>query len=399
MESNARKWVDDNAKNENWIESNVDGLPIGRIVMSNYARIAGTRDFDLQLIPKNLQRKIVSLALLADYLFKVVARDFSEISLSNGRSPIEAVFLVRAREHGLKVNVMERGASTKQWFVYKTSPHFAPDWWEMMNQVESQTSTQELEKISKKYWNSRLNGWDELSGRDWSKEFETGKLPTSLTLNSVMFFCTSQHEVPVVSEFECADRGFPNQQNAVRELVKLCQELDKKLVVKRHPNSVATDGVDREAADWEWIKLEKNVVYIDPVSRVDTYAMLKMAESVVTFRSSVGIEASALGIPARSMGPSEWAFKEETRVWSREALAQFITEPTPLDAGIHQTWGYLVKTFGKKLSCFSDITGGYAETLEEEIVYSADYYDRSLFTLASRVINKAWSLKIKFLNK
>ena len=399
MDSIARNWVRDNAENVNWIKSEVDGLPLGRIVMSNYARIAGTRDFDLQLVPKNLQRKIISLALLADHLFTIVARDYVEISLSNGRSPIEAVFLVRARQNGQKINVIERGASTKQWFVYETSPHFAPDWWEMMNQVEIQTSTEEIEKISAEYWHSRLKGWDELSGRDWSKEFEIGKIPSSLTMKSVMFFCTSQHEVPVVSEFECSDRGFANQQNAVRELVKLCQKLDKTLVVKRHPNSIATDGIDRESPDWEWIKREKNVIYIDPASRVDTYAILKMAESVVTFKSSVGVEASALGIPARSMGPAEWSFKEETRVWSREALAHFIIEPTPLDARIHQTWGYLVKTFGKKLNCFSDITGGYAVTLEGEVIYSADYYDRSIFTLASRAINKVWSIKIKYLNK
>jgi hypothetical protein len=219
MDSNARQWVNDNAENANWINSEVDGLPLGRIVMSNYARIVGTRDFDLQLMPKNLQRKIISLALLADYLFTIVERDYIEISLSNGRSPIEAVFLVRARQYGKKINVIERGASTKQWFVYKTSPHFAPDWWEMMNQVESQASTKELERISAEYWHSRLKGWDELSSRDWSKEFEIGKVPSSLTLKSVMFFCTSQHEVPVVSEFECTDKGYPNQQNAVRDLV------------------------------------------------------------------------------------------------------------------------------------------------------------------------------------
>ena len=399
MDAKARQWVKANARNEDWINSQMDGLPIGRIVMSNYARIAGTRDFDLQIIPKNLQRKVISLALLADYNYTLVAKDFNEISLSNGRSPIEAVLLVRARQNGQKVNVMERGASKNHWFIYKTSPHFAPDWWEMMKVVESETSASEFARISSEYWVTRLKGWDELSGRDWSREFETGKIPTSLTSKCVMFFCTSQHEVPVVPEFECTDRGFPNQQDAVRELLKICQKLGKTLVVKRHPNSLATDGVDREAEDWEWIKTQNNVIYIDPVSKVDTNALLKMAESVLIFKSSVGIEASALGIPARSMGPSKWSFKEETRTWSSEAVAQFIIEPTPLDERIHQTWGSLARTFGKKLSCFSKIAGGYAETLDGEIIYSADYYDRSLYTLVSRISNKVWSLRVKFLNK
>jgi hypothetical protein len=99
------------------------------------------------------------------------------------------------------------------------------------------------------------------------------------------------------------------------------------------------------------------------------------------------------------MGPSEWAFKEETRVWNREALMRYIIDPTILDETIHQTWGYLVRTFGKKLGSFKDITGGYAETLEGEIIYSADYYDKSMYTFVSRIFNKAWSLRVKFLSK
>jgi hypothetical protein len=396
MDSKARSWVKANANNAQWVTSSMDGLPIGRIIMSNYARIAGTRNFRLELIPKNFQRKIVSLAMLADYMYKMVGQEYQEISLSNGRSPIEAVFLTRAREKGQKVNVLERGASTTQWFVYQTSPHFAPDWWEMMKEVEARVSTLELESVSSAYWNTRLKGWDELSGRDWSREFETGKIPPQITSRSVMFFCTSQHEVPVISEFECSDRGYPSQQIAVRELVNLCQELGKTLVIKRHPNSVAIDGVDREAADWEWIAREKNVIYIDPLSKVDTYALLEMAESVVSFKSSVGVEASALGIPARSMGPAEWAYKIETRVWERESLKNFLLKPELLDRRIHQTWGYLVRTFGKELVCFQDITGGFAQTRKGEIIYSADYYDHSLSTLISRVSNKIWSIRLKY---
>ena len=132
--------------------------------MSNYARIAGTRHFQLNLVPKNLQRKIVFLALLADFIFNKVQDNFSEISVSNGRSPIEAVFLFRARQYRKTVNVIERGASTTQWFNYKTSPHFAPDWWGMMKKVIEETPQAEIEKVSNSYWETRLTGWDELSG-------------------------------------------------------------------------------------------------------------------------------------------------------------------------------------------------------------------------------------------
>ena len=399
INSKSRKWVTENVHNAEWIDSTLDELPIGRIVMSNYARIAGTRHFKLNLVPKNLQRKIVYLSLLADLVFGKIQAKFSDISISNGRSPIEAVFLFRTRQSKKRVSVMERGASTKQWFTYKTSPHFAPDWWEMLKKVLDETPLTEINKVSASYWETRLSGWDELSGRDWSKEFETGKVPATVKEKSVMFFCTSQHEVPVIEEFECSNLGYENQQSAVRELIKVCNKLGKNLIVKRHPNSVAVDGVDREEEDWLWLSKEKGVTYIDPKSKVDTYALLSMAECAITFKSSVGVEASALGIPARSMGPAEWAFLEETRVWDSKSLDSFIKNPTVLNSDVHQAWGYLVRTFGQGLNCFSDITGGYVLTNQGYKIYSADYYDRSIKLKFSRVRNKLWDWKVRIFSQ
>ena len=157
IDSRSRKWVTENVDNSDWVNSTIDELPIGRIVMSNYARIAGTRHFKFNLVPKNLQRKIVFLALLADLIYNNVHENFSAISISNGRSPIEAVFLFRARQNKKSISVIERGASTTQWFIYKTSPHFAPDWWEMMKKVIDESPQTEIEKVSASYWETQIH--------------------------------------------------------------------------------------------------------------------------------------------------------------------------------------------------------------------------------------------------
>ena len=361
--------------------------------MSNYARIAGTSDFDLNLVPRNLQLKIVSLALLADFAYAQVANQFTEISISNGRSPIEAVFLIRARENNQKVNVIERGSTTKKWFVYKTSPHYSSDWWQMLRESASKSNRLEFKLLSTDYWRIRLEGWDELSGRDWRKEFETGKVPPRVDNNSVVFFCTSQHEVPVVKEFESSNLGFRSQQLAVRELADLCKKLGRHLVIKRHPNSLGLRGVDRESPDWEWLKSLNDVTYLEADSKVDTNALIRRAGAVLTYRSSVGVEASAMRFPARAMGPAEWAYCEEARVWDRQSLESFLRKPVVLDPIIHESWGFLASTFGAKLECFSDITGGYAVTSEGIKIYSADHYDQSLRKLFLRMSNKIWSMR------
>ena len=360
-------------KLDDWVSYEVDGLPLGRILMSNYARTVGTRNFPLRLLTHGMQFKVSQQALTALYVYREFAIPHGKISLSNGRSPIEAAVLHVARNRGIQTRVLERGATTRQMFVYPTSPHYSPDWWEMLENVASEVPQFELNQIAGAYWEKRLSGWDELSGRDWGKEFELGRLPKELPDKFVSFFCTSEHEVPVVASFECTNMGFASQQIAAKQLAVSCKKLNLPLVIKRHPNSIATDGVDRESESWEWAKSLPGVTYIGPKTRVDTYALLKKTSAVVTFKSSVGVEATALGIPARSMGPAEWAFRKETRIWNELEVETFLLNPTKLINNEEKFWGYLASTFGRPLNVFSDITGGYA-VVNGERFYSTDHY-------------------------
>jgi hypothetical protein len=269
----------------------------------------------------------------------------------------------------------------------------------MLNLTLDKYSSNELDRVSAQYWEKRLTGWDELSGRDWSTHFKSGHVPVEINKGAILFFCTSQHEVPVLKEFECTDLGFSSQQSAVETLVKACQELNLQLVIKRHPNSVASDGIDRESLEWEWVKKHAGVIYLEPQSGVDTYSLLKIASAVITYKSSVGVEASALGVPARAMGPAEWAFNDECRVWSLESLMDFIKMPTLLTSDVYRAWGYLAKTFGQPLELFSDITGGYAITKTGEKIFSAEYYETGLRSNYNRIKNRLWSIRTRILKK
>jgi hypothetical protein len=395
----SKSWVKLNIGNENWVESRLDGLPIGRIVMSNFARIAGTQKFDLNIIPHNFQRKVVFLSILADFAYFKFALEHTEISLSNGRSPIEAVMLFRARQNGQKVNVMERGANKRKMFVFGTSPHYAPDWWESLRTTSQNTSPSKRINTSREYWEIRMTGRDDLSGRNWNLGESKSHLPEFASAESIVFFCTSQHEVPVIEEFETVNLGFPNQMMAVRTLADVCKAMGKRLILKRHPNSISTDGTDREATDWEWAKSNPNVVYLEPASKVDSSALLEKALAVLVFKSSVGVEASARGIPARAMGPAKWAYTEEARAWSLGSLQEFLKNPTVLDASVHETWGTFVGFFGAPLVCFREIAGGYAESLSGEKIFSSDYYDKSFSTFLDKAKNKLWSIKVRLESK
>jgi len=392
--SEVRTWLKHIQNMDKWHLEMYGDLPLGRILMSNYARTAGTKEFPLSLLSLGSQLKIASQAVLALRVFEALKMDFTKVSVSNGRSPVEAGVLFGARRDQKETFVLERGASTEQWFIWETSCHFSPDWWKLLQETSSKRKDEAFLTVANDYWSKRLKGWDSLSGRDWGREFDKGNLPKSLPNQFVTFFCTSEHESPALPEFECSNLGFPSQQIAVRKLAEVCNSLKIPLVIKRHPNSLAADGVDREESQWNWAMESQNLTYIGPRDRVDTYELISKSTAVVTFRSSVGIEAAALGIPSRAMGPAEWACTGETRIWTESDVKNFLTNPTLLSNSPHLEWGYLASTFGEKLEIFGDITGGYA-IVGSTKYFSSERYLSSKTKFLERVNRKIWATRIK----
>lgn len=392
--SDVRAWLKRLQNSDKWYLEMYEDLPLGRILMSNYARTAGTKEFPLSLLSLGSQLKIASQAVLALRVYEALKLDFTKVSVSNGRSPVEAGVLFGARRDQKETFVLERGASTQQWFIWETSCHYSPDWWKLLQETSLNTKNEIFLTVANDYWSKRLKGWDSLSGRDWGHEFDKGNLPKGLPTQFVTFFCTSEHESPALPEFECSNLGFPSQQIAVRKLAEVCQSLNIPLVIKRHPNSLASDGMDREELHWNWVKEHQSVTYIGPKDRVDTYELISKSYAVVTFKSSVGIEAAALGIPSRAMGPAEWACSSEARIWTEVDVMNFLSNPTLLSNSHHLEWGYLASTFGQELEIFGDITGGYA-LVGSTKYFSSERYLSWKTKFLERVNRKIWASRVK----
>jgi len=376
-------WLKELSKNRDWVNCELFGLPMGRILMSNFARVAGTRNFKLDLIPFSYQLEVVSLALLANSAYDKLKFEFDEITIPNGRSPIESVMLFRSREQEKKIHVTERGSDKSKIAFYKTSPHFAPDWW---NDLEKFTlrDLNDNSKTIENYWSLRLQGIDELSGKNWSKsqaKKTSGKFQKD---NTIAFFCTSEHEVPVIAEFETSNLGYSSQQAAVRDIVKACKTLNLHLIIKRHPNSLAANGIDRESTDWDWVKSKSDITYLDARDETDSYELLKEVSANLVFKSSIGVEATAMELPSRALGPAKWAYSTESRIDNYDNLVKFLRNPSRLPSEISDRWGLMLSTFGEKLIYFKEIHGGYAMLEDGSKIFSADTYS----SLSNKLIRK-----------
>ena len=370
-------WLKELSKKSDWVNTELFGLPMGRILMSNFARIAGTRNFELDLIPFSYQLEVVSLALLANSAYDNLKFEFDEITIPNGRSPIESVMLFRSREQEKEIHVTERGADKSKIAFYMTSPHFAPDWWKDLEKFTLKDLSDNSKAIEN-YWSLRLQGIDELSGRNWKSSQAKKTLGNFQKDKTIAFYCTSEHEVPVIAEFETSQIGYPSQQAAVRDIVKACEELNLHLIIKRHPNSLAANGIDRESTDWEWLKSKSYITYLDAKDETDSYALLKEVSANLVFKSSIGIEATAMKLPSRSLGPAKWAYSTESRIDNYDNLLQFLRNPSMLPSEISDRWGLMLSTFGEKLIYFKEIHGGYAMLEDGTKIFSADTYSSPL---------------------
>lgn len=363
-------------KSDDWLEFEYEKLPIGRILMSSYARTEGARNFPLINVPKTMRYSVIKQVLIAHCTFRNLDLEFDRIVFSNGRGPMDAAILTICRNQNIATSALESGAHSGKYCIFSNSPHYAPDWWEAVIKFSETANHSEILESSRKYWSKKLAGIDEWSSRDWSKEFVKGKLPKGLPKKFVTYFCTSEHEVPVFEDFEGPKFEFMNQQEAIKSLATICSEIGLHLVIKRHPNSLSKKGVDNENPLWSWAKESKKITYIDPCEKYDSYALLRRSACVLTYKSSTGIEAAALRIPSRSLGPAKWAFTEESRADSKEKILQFLKNPTPLSEDHVQNWGAFMSSFGNDLKIFSEIKGGFA--LADGVKYFAtEYYMNS----------------------
>ena len=139
----------------------------------------------------------------------------------------------------------------------------------------------------------------------------------------VVFFSSSGDEI---SELDL-DWGdyFYGQPEALMAVADACRERpDCTFVVRSHPHKRMKPAQD--VADWlEAVAAARPDVHVDHFSPVDSYALMRQADVVVTYGSTTGVEAAFAGKPVIVMGPS--AYDElgcATRVRTREELGQAI---------------------------------------------------------------------------
>lgn len=306
--------------------------------------------FFLILIKTSIQRSLSKK-------IKGGALDSCTIWVFNGREILEASVLEWAIAKGIKTKIFERASSSNKYEIYDKSPHCNNEWWEKIESFHRDLDPEDCQKDAEdiqRFIDQKSRGVDPFMTQKWSRfaVSETSAIP-KIVEPFVCFFSVSTGEFSPFGKFESVG-GYKSQFEALSDLYKACSELGIRLVIRRHPNSLGIDTVDREEHLWAPFRIKELVTYFAPVDRVNSYSLARKALCSFTWRSTIGFDLLSRGLPAYSMGPAKWAISEEVKAFDFQTLKDCLTNPKvskEAQSAVHKYAHYFSK-FGITLENF-----------------------------------------------
>src|SRR5947209_17793114 len=117
---------------------------------------------------------------------------------------------------------------------------------------------------------------------------------------AVAFFTSASDEMFAVTD-DALYGSFATQNDVALALAEICKAQGLQLVVRLHPHLRFKHPAWKR--EWDFAELEqRGAAVLAPEDPADSYEILRASHSVVTTGSTIGLEASYLGIPNASVG-------------------------------------------------------------------------------------------------
>jgi len=276
----------------------VDGIDIGLAVLSSL--ISQLREPKPDILKYQKQVLLHTQAALAvyysirRYISEIVP---DEIILFNGRFAVSRPVLRVAQEMGIKIFTHERvSVKGKYSLVENNYPHELEPGKQDIIRYWRESNLTEKEKISQavSWYKERRKGLDQ-GWYSWVASQQSGKVPLEYDENkiNIAIFISSEDEFSVLEGWE--NLLYEDQNKGIRRLVEDFSDDDQyRFYIRMHPclagvNNSQTRGLEQIGS------MSDHAYIIDANSNVDTYALMDAVDIVITFGTTVGIEAVYIG--------------------------------------------------------------------------------------------------------
>ena len=272
----------------------LDGFDIGYCVASSLISVIRDPSPDFKKYNKTINSYITgSAAIFLTFKRWLIHNKPDLVYVFNGRLAHNKPIIRACEQVGITFNVLERGAdNTKYSISVNASPHDIKFSQTQMAKAWEEADQSIRIKIATSFYQNKVKG-DDVNWYSFTKE-QQDVLPENWDSkkNNIVVFTSSEDEFASLSK-EWQNDIYINQTSAIIKIAKdLLDDNSIHIYIRIHPNLKHANNADKE----ELYSLESsNLTLIPAESLISSYKLMKNADKILTFGSTVGIEASFWG--------------------------------------------------------------------------------------------------------
>jgi len=329
----------------------IDGYDIGESIASSL--ISHTRNPYLNPYDYSelIRRLFISCYKTYSSTLTTLKREIYDVAyVFNGRFSVTRSILRACQLTGTECLIHERGSSIHSYELFRNvTPH---DLTYRLNEIlrywEMEPNQDKKIAIGSSFFEERAKGIQQ-SWYPFVNDQEKGLLPPDWdsSKNNIVIFNSSEDEYAAIGK-EWKNPIYDDQLIALQQILSeslIVNNVKLRLYLRVHPN---LKDVDNDYMRGIYALDSNKINIIKPESPVSTYDLIKACNNVLTFASTVGIEAVYWGKPSILAGISLCRDLDATYnpASHKELIEMLVSDLPPKDKSKAIIFGYYMKTFG-----------------------------------------------------
>jgi hypothetical protein len=338
----------------------IDNADIGMAALSSVVSVLREPYPDLQnnmdIIRKNIEASAIVYYSIHNYLAEYKPDVFIML---NGRFSALRPALRAAQALGIESYIHERAAVTGRYSFVRNS--YVHDLDQLKSEIhtvwgESEHSEEEKKSIAREWFLERLQGIEQ-AGVSYEKRNIKDKLPPGFDAEKINLgvFISSEDEYVAVEDW--INPHYKDQNDGIHRLLIDIHDDDRfAIYIRMHPNLANMDNSQTRRL-YELSQLYPSVNLINAEDDISSYSLVKHCSMVITYGSTIGVEALFIGTPSILMGRTEYedlggCIKPADHMEFIRILKDYADNkclpPTSSGDNAISRFGYYMKTKGEK---------------------------------------------------
>ncbi|SHG27138.1 hypothetical protein SAMN05444396_10726 [Flavobacterium segetis] len=326
---------------------------IGLGVASSIISLYRDHFVDVEKYKNEIYREIIAAISVIDTLeesFSIIKPDL--IYVFNGRMSTYSPAIQYCEKNKINFRVFEFTSRYEKYHILNNAiPHNVSyreqemkDAWAENNDLEYKT------KVSREFFESQRKGISLMEGSFISYQNENELPYFDKNKEIITFFNSSIDEFAAVPGWENYIYVYSDETEAIWDVCKNFElDLSKQFILRIHPNLKFLDNT--QTRNLEKLKELTNLIVVTSTSTISSYSLIDVSDKIITFGSTIGIEACYFEKPSILLGLSFFNNLDVAYLPnSKEELMNLIGDKhlKPRPAKNVHIYGYWWMTFGKE---------------------------------------------------